>query len=88
MHAQIHLHSLAHKKKTSSPQKSLSLHCKQMNRVKNCMETGQESQKSIVETQKKYDDITFRNNFRICKGSLNELQKQQAIDEKLWRTCS
>lgn len=52
------------------------------------METGQESEKSIVEAQKKYDDITFRNDSRICKGSLNELQKQQAIDEKLWRMCS
>ena len=52
------------------------------------METGQESEKSIIEAQKKYDDITFRNNSRICKGSLNELQKQQAIDEKSWRMCS
>ena len=49
----------------------------------NCMKTRQELEKSIVERQKKYKNIIFGNGSRICKGCLNELWKQQVVDEKL-----
>lgn len=47
------------------------------------MKTRQDLEKAIVETQHKYNDIIFENDSRICEGSLNELPKQQVINEKV-----
>ena len=47
------------------------------------MRTRQDLEKAIVETQHKYNDIICVNDSRICEGCLNELPKQQVINEKV-----
>ena len=46
-------------------------------------ENKKRSWKAIVEAQHKYNDIIFENDSRICEGCLNELPKQQVINEKV-----
>ena len=41
------------------------------------MKTKQELEKAIAETQRKYKDITFRNDTPICTECLNELKKAE-----------
>ena len=54
-----------------------------LNLPQNYMKRKQELEKAIVETQHKYKDITCRNDTRICTECLNELKKQQVIDERM-----
>ena len=46
------------------------------------MKRKQELEKTIVEPERKYKDILFGNDTPICKECLNELKKQQIIDER------
>ena len=36
--------------------------------------------KVVVETQRKYEDIIFANDFGICEECVNEFRKKQIID--------
>ena len=50
---------------------------------RNCMKAKQELQKAIAETQLKYKDIFFGNDASIYTQCLNQLKKQQIIDERM-----
>ena len=47
------------------------------------MKTKQEFEKAIADTQQKYKDIILGNDTPVCAECLNELKKQQVIDEKV-----
>lgn len=49
----------------------------------NCLKTKQELKKAIVATHRKYKDITFRTDTLTYIKCLNELTKQQVIDERV-----
>ena len=46
------------------------------------MKTKQGLEKAIAETQRKCKEISFGNDTPICTECLNELKKQQIIDER------
>ena len=48
------------------------------------MKTKQELEKEIVEAQRNYKDIIFSNDTLSCTEYLNELKKQQIIDERVY----
>ena len=48
------------------------------------MKTKQELEKEIVEAQRNYKDIIFSNDTLSCTKYLNELKKQQIIDERVY----
>ena len=47
------------------------------------MKTKQEFEKAIADTQQKYKNIILGNDTPACAECLNELKKQQVIDEKV-----
>ena len=51
---------------------------------RNCMKTKQELEKVIKDTVIKYKEIIFGADSPICMKCLDELQKQQLIDERVY----
>ena len=51
---------------------------------RNCMETKEELEESIKDTVKGYKEIIFGSNTPVCMACLNELRKQQAIDQHVY----
>ena len=51
---------------------------------RNCMKTKEELEESIKDTVKGYKEIIFGSNTPICMACLNELRKQQAIDQHVY----
>ena len=52
--------------------------------LRNCMKTKQELEKVIKDTIIKYKEITFGARSPICIKCLDELRKQQVINEKVY----
>ena len=52
---------------------------------RNCMKTKQELEKAIKDTTTEYKDIIFGADNPACMACLNELRKQQVIDEKVYQ---
>ena len=52
---------------------------------RNCMKTKQELEKAIKDTTTEYKDIIFGADSPACMACLNELRKQQVIDEKVYQ---
>ena len=52
---------------------------------RNCMKTKQELEKAIKDTTTEYKDIIFGTDSPACMVCLNELRKQQVIDEKVYQ---
>ena len=51
---------------------------------RNCMKTKEELEKSIKDTIKKYEEIMFGSDTPTCMACLDELRKQQAIDQHVY----
>ena len=51
---------------------------------RNCMKTKQELEKAIKDTIIKYKEIIFGADIPICIKCLDELRKQQIIEEKVY----
>ena len=51
---------------------------------RSCMETKEQLEEAIKDTIKKYNRIIFGPYSPVYKTCLNELQKQQAIDKKVF----
>ena len=51
---------------------------------RNCMKTKEELEESIKDTVKGYKEIIFGSNTPVCMACLNELRKQQAIDQHVY----
>ena len=47
----------------------------------NCMKTNEELEEAIKDTNKVYKEIIFGSDTPFCIACLNELRKQQAIDQ-------
>ena len=50
---------------------------------RDCRKTKQKLEKTITQTKHKNKDIIFENDTLICKECLNELKRQQIIDERV-----
>ena len=48
---------------------------------RNCMKTNEELEEAVKDTIKVYKEIIFGSNSPFCKACLNELRKQQIIDQ-------
>ena len=51
---------------------------------RNCMKTKEELEKAIKDTIAKYKKIIFSSDTPACMGCLDELRKQQSIDQKIY----
>ena len=51
---------------------------------RNCMKTKEELQEAIKDTIKKYKEIIFGSDTRNCMVYLDELRKQQIIDQQIY----
>ena len=51
---------------------------------RNCMKTKEELEEAIKDTITKYKKIIFRLDTPACMACLDELQKQQIIDQKMY----
>ena len=51
---------------------------------RNCMKTKEELEEAIKDTIKGYNEIIFGLDTPFCMACLNELQKQQAIDQHVF----
>ena len=51
---------------------------------RNCMKTREELEEVIKGTIIRYKEITFGSDTPVCIACLNELRKQQAIDQKVY----
>ena len=51
---------------------------------RNCMKTKEELEEAIKDTIKGYNEIIFGLDTPFCMACLNELQKQQAIDQHVY----
>ena len=51
---------------------------------RNCMKTKEELEEAIKDTIKGYEEIIFVTDTPACMACLNELQKQQAIDQHVY----
>ena len=51
---------------------------------RNCMKTKEELEESIKDTVKGYKEIIFGSNTPVCMACLNELRKQQTIDQHVY----
>ena len=50
----------------------------------NCMKTKEDLEEAIKETSTKYKEIIFGSDTPACMQCLDELRKQQAIDQKIY----
>ena len=50
----------------------------------NCIKTNEELEEAIKDTIKGYKEIVFGLDTPFCKACLDELRKQQAIDQHLY----
>ena len=50
----------------------------------NCMKTKEDLEEAIKETSTKYKEIIFGSDTPACMQFLDELRKQQAIDQKIY----
>ena len=57
---------------------------KKLNR-RNCMKAKQELQEAIKDTIKGYKEIIFGSDTPVCMACLDELRKQQAIDQHTYQ---
>ena len=55
---------------------------------RNCMKTKEELEEAIKETITKYKEIIFGSYTPTCMPCLDELPKQQAIDQKIYDQMS
>ena len=55
---------------------------------RNCMKTKEELEEAIKETITKYKEIIFGSYTPTCMPCLDELRKQQAIDQKIYDQMS
>ena len=51
---------------------------------RNCMKTKEELEEAIKDTIKKYKEIIFGSDTSTCMACLDELRKQQIIDQKIY----
>ena len=51
---------------------------------RNCMKTKEELEEAIKDTIKTYEEIIFGSDTPACMACLNELRKQQAIDQHVY----
>ena len=54
---------------------------------RNCMKTKEELEEGIKDTITKYNEIIFGPGTPACMTCLDELQRQQAIDKKVYDQC-
>ena len=60
------------------PAKKLNVLCR------NCMKTKEELEEAIKDTIKVYKEIIFGSDTPVCMACLNELRKQQTIDQHVF----
>ena len=51
---------------------------------RNCMKTREELEEAIKDTIKRYKEIIFGSDTSTCMACLDELRKQQIIDQKIY----
>ena len=51
---------------------------------RNCMKTREELEEAIKDTIKRYKEIIFGSDTSACMACLDELRKQQIIDQKIY----
>ena len=51
---------------------------------RNCMKTKEELEEAIKDTIKTYEEIIFGSDTPACMACLNELRKQQSIDQHVY----
>ena len=51
---------------------------------RNCMKTKEELEEAIKDTIKEYKEIIFGSDTPVCVACLNELRKQQTIDQDVY----
>ena len=51
---------------------------------RNCMKTKEELEEAIKDTIKRYKEITLYSDTPACVACLDELRKQQIIDQKVY----
>ena len=51
---------------------------------RNCMKTKEEIEEAIKDTITKYKEIIFRSDTLACMACLDELRRQQIIDQKVY----
>ena len=51
---------------------------------RNCMKTREELKEAIKDTIKRYKEIIFGSDTSACMACLDELRKQQIIDQKIY----